>query len=369
MQLRFAALAALVAAAAGQCTQRDADAWLPAINSDLTPWSRGISLELMLNATAYLRSLNTNTCQKAVVRIEGGEVSARWLDAPQNDTCAGGEVGPQLDILRAVARLTRLPDTIFLLHTRDLPDGDASAGQPAYPLFHYCRTSASRNVLVEGFAFAGVLTGDTENFWGGAVNRVRQELQKHPPPAWRDREDVLFTAWSNFGRAGPLTWHTMRLNERLRPDELVRDSLERAGAALGDPSVRINLPGSKRPMAEWARYKYLLFADGIACSQKLWEMLYTGSLLFVEQSGYGCLLRASLRPFVHYVPVYTTVPQELGEALAWARAHPIESERIAAAGLAWAKEFLTARSLGCRWHMLLGEYNRLLRFDTKLNIW
>jgi hypothetical protein len=321
----------------------------------------------MQRGVSYLKSLDTNACQAVLVRIQGGQLSTHWFDLPNNlpplaPPCVGSSMHAHLDALQNFS----LPDTVFLMQTKDMPDFDATETDVAPPIFHFCTTSASRNILVESFVMSGMVTGDTGNLFGGSVRRAVDHLRAYPPPPWKEREDVLFAAWSSWGRAGPLKWHTMRLDENRRPDAGVRVTLERVGAALNDSSVRINLQSAGHPpMFDWARYKYLLFADGITCSNKLWEMLYTGSLLFVEQSGYQCLAQTSLQPYVHYIPVYRTVPQELGEALTWARNHPVESERIAAAGKAWAEEFLTPRMLECRWQLLLEEYNRLLKFDVR----
>jgi hypothetical protein len=315
----------------------------------------------MHEAVSYVKGMFTNSCQAVLVRIRNGRLTAHWLDVPEDSLCGGSSLRAHLDALQNFS----LPDTAFLMHNKDMPDGDATGPDPAHPIFHFCATSASRNILVESFVVAGMVTGDVDNLFGGSVRRVFNHLQAHPPKPWREREDVLFAAWSSWGRAGPLSWHTMRLDEQRRPNPDVRDTLQRVGASLSDPSVRINVPGGERPpMFEWARYKYLLFADGITCSNKIWEMLYTGSLIFVEQSGYQCLAHTALQPYVHYIPVYRTVPQELGEALTWARNHPAESERIAAAGKAWADEFLTPAMLECRWQLLLEEYNKLLKFDV-----
>jgi hypothetical protein len=90
-------------------------------------------------------------------------------------------------------------------------------------------------------------------------------------------------------------------------------------------------------------------------------MMFLGSLIFVEESGFECMVRAHLKPYVHYVPFWRHFPQELRNAAAWARAHPVESERIAAAGKAWADKYLTHEALDCRWLTLLREYNKLLR--------
>ncbi len=92
-------------------------------------------------------------------------------------------------------------------------------------------------------------------------------------------------------------------------------------------------------------------------------MLLTGSLIFVEQSGYNTLLSDTLRPFVHYVPFYSHWPEELVDVYQWAKAHPAQAKAIAAAGQAWAQRFLSDAALDCRWHLLLREYTQLLRFD------
>ena len=352
-----------IACAAANCTAADRSLWLPTIYSDLAPFANGITLKQFSDAAAYVKALYTGGCMSAVVRVRDRRVEAKWLDTP-SEACLHGQIGPAISLIQTAAAAAALPDSVFLMHTKDLPDNEQSERDALHPVFHFCSSRSTRNIMVESYVLAGLFAEDMEDkVFGGAVVRVRGHPDCSIP--WAEREDVLFAAWSSFDRAAPFTSDTMRLNENRKPDVFVRASLERAAAALNDSSVRINLPDSRRPLGEWARYKYIVFADGITCSNKLWELLFTGSLILVEQSGYRCLARTALQPYVHYIPVYVTLPTDLGPVLAWVRAHPEESERIAAAARAWAEEYLTPAKLGCRWQLLLEEYNKLLRFDLR----
>jgi uncharacterized protein (DUF2267 family) len=50
------------------------------------------------------------------------------------------------------------------------------------------------------------------------------------------------------------------------------------------------------------------------------------------------------------------------QALAWARAHDEEAQRIAKAGQAFARRYLSGGALRCYWAQLWVQYARLLRF-------
>lgn len=73
-----------------------------------------------------------------------------------------------------------------------------------------------------------------------------------------------------------------------------------------------------------------------------------------------------LRPNVHYVPVWQKRPEEILDAVRWAREHDAEAHKIARAGAAFAQHYLDARARACYWLTLLQRYAASLNYQPSL---
>lgn len=124
------------------------------------------------------------------------------------------------------------------------------------------------------------------------------------------------------------------------------------------------LPGFSPPLLTpvSASHKYVVQADGLGWSDKLTALLMTGSCVLLEESGFRSFFGRQLRPFVHYVPFWRTRPQELADAVEWARAHDDECREIGNEAQQFAGKFFTVDAIRCYWLMLLTEYARAQRF-------
>ena len=362
------ALFAARVAAAGElveCPAEYEEEFMPVIQRDLLPWVGGISEELFRNTVAYAMQGETRgnvaigRCSAASILILNGTVTATYSEPDCNQTAAWPFVDAFPQYLATIAVEMGLPDTVFVISTADKNDNDnyhTHFNATLRPIFHFCRTVDAADILVESHVvhMAG----------GLGLELMREKLREHPPPDWSDKRDVLFGAWTTYGRWVPHLEEpaTLRYNLDGEVDYNSRLAVENVGRQMNDSRVQINTNGFVHNW-EWANFRYIVHVDGVTCSNKIFESLLTGSLVFVEQSGYQCLPQAHLRPFVHYVPFYQHFPQELIWAWEWVNAHPGLAQSIAAAGKAWADNFLAKKALKCRWRLLLREYNRLLRFD------
>ncbi|GFR44982.1 hypothetical protein Agub_g6256, partial [Astrephomene gubernaculifera] len=119
------------------------------------------------------------------------------------------------------------------------------------------------------------------------------------------------------------------------------------------------------PMEQHADWRYLLHVDGQGLSSKLEVLLTLGSLVMKEESGYQAFYHHLLRPNEHYIPVWKTGsgPEDILEAVNWARTHDSEAHRIALAGQAFAARFLSAQARVCFWLKLFQEYGKTLTYD------
>mmetsp|Transcript_15754 Transcript_15754/g.46565 ORF Transcript_15754/g.46565 Transcript_15754/m.46565 type:complete len:363 (-) Transcript_15754:492-1580(-) len=119
----------------------------------------------------------------------------------------------------------------------------------------------------------------------------------------------------------------------------------------------------KVSMDKHSKWKYLLHLDGQALSSRLDLLLPLNSLIFKEQSGYTAFYHHLLEPHVHYMPVWQQTPDDVLEAISWAKAHDDEARQIAAAAQRFALRYLDKRARTCYWYKLLTEFAKLLNYD------
>ncbi len=95
---------------------------------------------------------------------------------------------------------------------------------------------------------------------------------------------------------------------------------------------------SELSFSEQLKYKYLLSLEGNDVATDLKWKLASNSLVFMPTpTKEGWLMEGLLRPWVHYVPVYT--PDDLDAKLTWAREHDDWARGIVANATAHMQQF------------------------------
>jgi len=336
------------------------DEFLPVIEMDLLPWSSGIDARLLEETVkfAFNGSSNGDTigaCSSVHITIQNGNVMAQYPQPTCNTTAAWPLVSAFENFFRKVGR--HLPDAHFVISTGDKTvnhEYHARWNTTRYPVFHFCRSSDTDDILVESHMVH--MSGSA------GLSTLRRQYEERPPPPWEMKKDVMFAAWTNFRR-----WTfdandpaTLRYGEEGEINYDSRKEVEIVARKMNDSRVQINTNGFVPPW-NWSQYKYIVHVDGITCSNKIFESLLSGSLIIVEQSGFVCLPQAHLRPFEHYVPFYTHFPQDLQWVWTWIQKNPQRAKQIAENGHRWAKTFLSKDALTCRWQLLLDKYNSLFK--------
>ncbi|KAG2497132.1 hypothetical protein HYH03_004723 [Edaphochlamys debaryana] len=106
------------------------------------------------------------------------------------------------------------------------------------------------------------------------------------------------------------------------------------------------------PMAEHAKYKYLLHLEGITYSSRLNQLMLTNSLVLLQRQPFVEYFYRSLRPGVHYVPFWNVTPNATAGRLddiydviddlrRRDHADPRDLQRIIAAAQDFAHKFTT----------------------------
>ena len=364
------------------CYGPDLAPLLRSIHEDLLPWARtGITAEMQDAASKFTMQKNGDAGLAFLVRSHKLYViGASQADFERVD----GGVGPPrrswlkwlmtyVQVLQRLMETTPvggIPDVEFVLQQGDHGPGDwnlAAADNVTrmkwgelrhLPLLRYCKSAETPEILVP-----------YHHFW---EHRMTETLLEATYPPWGQRTDAVFGQHHAYDRLMYTPTTVKRAADggpfpswaRQSPRQYLANVSEWAtpdgDGGVNTSDLRINV--EHLPMADWSRYKYIAHVDGVACSSKLEQVLAVGSLVFLEQSGYRSFFHRLLKPFQHYIPFWQHRPQELLDALAWARANDAAAQGIAQEAQAFARTFLNKHALSCYFRLLFREYARLQRF-------
>ncbi|EFJ49904.1 hypothetical protein VOLCADRAFT_89378 [Volvox carteri f. nagariensis] len=276
-----------------------------------------------------------------------------------------------------------LPDVEFVWHTIDRPIRlvNTTPGGENFPVFRFCKSVVHPDILVPNFHFY------MKPYQREFLDRIPHFNAEVP---WAQRRPIVFARFSGYvryvhpgdpsaqrlGAGGRQLCEVKGTTTSICP---VREHLHNWAANYTSPlrslkevygvslSYSDDLDISKDqhlPMKDHMEYRYLLHVDGQGLSSKLETLLTLGSLVMKEESGYMAFYHHLLKPFEHFVPVWRagTGPETILDALAWARTHDAEAQRIAAAGQALTAKYLSSEARACFWLKLLEEYGNTLSY-------
>ncbi|KXZ52066.1 hypothetical protein GPECTOR_10g1089 [Gonium pectorale] len=119
-------------------------------------------------------------------------------------------------------------------------------------------------------------------------------------------------------------------------------------------------------LVEASKHRVLVHLDGHGLSSSLERLLALGSTVLKEESGYYGYYHLAMEPYVHYIPWWEHVPNELWEHLDWVAKHESKAREIGAAGRDFARRYLTAQGRACYWLTLLRRLAAALRYPPRL---
>ena len=359
-------------------------AYLRSIHEDLLPWAADGMTEAQMDAALTHTIQSTAHSEVGIgFLLRGGKLFVINGAPTDFELTEDGKLAKRggmkwlMTYVHALARLAQtdgaqLADCEFVVeqgdhgdHGLDLSKPDNKAPLPwserrrSAPLLRYCKSEDSPEILIPyHHIYERKLTAEL-------LENNATELP------WAQRQDVVFGNHHSYNRIAD-TPSTARVGADGQPlPEWIKGStrayLRNVSLWAGPEWVNsssLEILTKSLPMHEWRQFKYLLHIDGITCTSKLEQMLPLGSLIMKEQSGYRSFFHRLLVPFEHYVPYWRHRPQELLDALAWARAHDAEAAAIGAASQALARKYLHKDGIRCYWVLLLTELARLQRGFT-----
>mmetsp|Transcript_28823 Transcript_28823/g.74387 ORF Transcript_28823/g.74387 Transcript_28823/m.74387 type:complete len:425 (+) Transcript_28823:1228-2502(+) len=339
-------------------------AYLPSIWTDLLPWSRGITHD-MIKASARRWTME-NRYPGIAVAFRGGQVFLfKRANLARTFKHHAKEAIIYLEVFQDLARRhgAGIPDIDLVLATNDIPavniaNVPVEDNMTYLPQFRYCRSFENPNILVPVWQL----------YEFHYSKRFLQYIDTNfTDPPWELRAPKLYGRLGRWDRfVDPTSRRTYRHGMRTPRKWFTRWTKD-----LQDPRIDVkDLPYV--PITEWRRNKYIMFVDGITFSSKLEKLMALGSVTMVEQSGYRSFYQMQLRPFEHYVPFWFERPQEALDALAWMMANDNEARQIARNAQLFAKEMLNKQALRCYWMTLFREYAKLFKYrpaDVQYDTW
>ena len=210
--------------------------------------------------------------------------------------------------------------------------------------------SPSPEIRVPSWAFR--VRNFDAHFLGQQLARTAQE---NP---WESKTPVLFGRYAPYPTRLPrrternssaTTRATRDYFVRHAPDWVPRSALDLRLSMAKDETLgkRVDSRYTKVDMLHWSRRKYLLCLAGITWSGTCEMLLTLSSVPFIEQSGYQTYYSSSLQPFVHFIPVWAEYPDDVADALAWARADDARARKVAEDARRFAAQHLSLAAREC----------------------
>jgi len=137
-----------------------------------------------------------------------------------------------------------------------------------------------------------------------------------------------------FLDAGITKWN---LRPRKHPDSRYLETIrvDQMPFSLVDP----------RTPLEQASYKYILHLPGHSCAYRLSLELYSGSVVLLYPCEYKLWFTDALQPWVHYVPLDPTNPEDVYDKIRWCKENDETCRGIAQQARAFAHQYLSREGI------------------------
>uniref|UniRef100_A0A6P7FG27 O-glucosyltransferase rumi homolog n=1 Tax=Diabrotica virgifera virgifera TaxID=50390 RepID=A0A6P7FG27_DIAVI len=127
-------------------------------------------------------------------------------------------------------------------------------------------------------------------------------------------------------------------------------------------------PAKEVSFEEHCQYKYLFNFRGVAASFRFKHMFLCKSLVFHVGDDWQEFFYASLKPWVHYIPIKANASkQEIQEALEFAINNDDIAKEIAENGYKFIWNNLKMSDVRCYWKKLIKRYAKLLTYKPSLD--
>lgn len=325
---------------------------------DLAPFSGGITRFMVEQAEAVSRVTKYQIINRKLYRSEDCMFPFR---------CTGIEHF-LLEVLNDPR--SRIPDTEFVVNTRDWPQLHRAMTRDPVPVFSFSKTSEHLDIMYPVWAFwcggpAISLYPRGLGRWDEHRESLGQAAEAWP---WEEKLDLaMFRGSRTSAERDPL----VRLS---RQCPKVVDAQYTKNQAWKSSKDTLGMePAQEMSLESHCQYKYLFNYRGVAASFRFKHLFLCRSLVFHVGDEWLEFFYPAMKPWIHYIPVPKDAnEEELYYLIEFAKEHPDISKKIADKGASFIKDHLKMHDVGCYWRNLLKSYSELLTYkvvrDPKLKL-
>ncbi|XP_050504115.1 O-glucosyltransferase rumi homolog [Diabrotica virgifera virgifera] len=328
------------------CEESKCSCYASVIGEDLKPFSNGITQQMMEQVKS--KGTKYQIINNQLYRDEYCMFPAR---------CQGVEHF-------LLELLSKLPDVEFILNTRDWPQIHKKGGIVS-PVFSFSKTSDYYDIMYPAWSFWE--GGPAISLYPRGIGRWdmhRNRLGKlGNSTKWSDKlSKAFFRGSRTSSERDPLI-----LLSRENPD-MVDASYTKNQAWKSDADTLHAPPAKEVSFEEHCQYKYLFNFRGVAASFRFKHMFLCKSLVFHVGDDWQEFFYASLKPWVHYIPIKANASkQEIQEALEFAINNDDIAKEIAENGYKFIWNNLKMSDVRCYWKKLIKRYAKHLTYKPSLD--
>ena len=255
-----------------------------------------------------------------------------------------------------------IPDTEFVVNTRDWPQLHRAVTRDPVPVFSFSKTSQYLDIMYPVWAFwcggpAISLYPRGLGRWDEHRESLGQAAEAWP---WEEKLDLaMFRGSRTSAERDPLIMLSRQCPSIVDAQYTKNQAWKSSKDTLGmEPAQEISLESH-------CQYKYLFNYRGVAASFRFKHLFLCRSLVFHVGDEWLEFFYPAMRPWIHYIPVPKDADmEELYNLIEFAKEHPDISKKIADSGATFIKENLTMRDVSCYWRDLLRQYTELLTYEV-----
>ena len=256
----------------------------------------------------------------------------------------------------------KIPDTEFVVNTRDWPQLHRAVTRDPVPVFSFSKTAQYLDIMYPVWAFwcggpAISLYPRGLGRWDEHRRSLGQAAETWP---WDEKLDLaMFRGSRTSAERDPLVILSRQCPSIVDAQYTKNQAWKSSKDTLGmEPAQEISLESH-------CQYKYLFNYRGVAASFRFKHLFLCRSLVFHVGDEWLEFFYPAMRPWIHYIPVPKDADmEELYNLIEFAKEHPDISKKIADSGATFIKENLTMRDVECYWRDLLRQYTELLTYKV-----
>lgn len=318
------------------------------LKNDFKPFNKGITKEIIDS----IRSRGTiyQIIDNKIFRQKECNFPAR---------CSGIE-----HFMKKVLKKVKLKNMELVINVRDYPQILPHYG-PQGPVLSFSKTNEYLDIMYPAWSFYE--GGPAIKMYPTGLGRfdllretLRSAAEKYP---WKKKKSKAFFRGS---RTSDERDSLVLLS---RSDPKLVDAQYTKNQAWKSPADTLNAePAAEVSLEDHCKYKFLFNYRGVAASFRFKHLFLCKSLVFHVGNEWQEFFYASLKPWIHYIPVDSkSTPDDLKNLIEFFNDNQDLAEEIAERGYQMIWQNLRMEDVECYWRKLLLRYGKLMKYDVVRN--